>query len=228
MMTIEGDCMNGLIYLIILAICVLSVYFAKKLLGNLGLIITFLSMSIVSFILSFKYITLSTINLTANSITYITMFTSLYLLLESKEKKEVKKAVNLNFLLSIFGAIMLYIMTYHTQTLTDNISINMKNVFLNNYRILLTYPITILISNYILIYTYEKIKKLYDNMFISTVTTYLLVGIIEAIMYFFLAYYSILSTKTIIKLILSTYMIRLIITVIYSLFLTLITKKVKQ
>lgn len=217
--------MNILIYLCILIISIFSIYISKKLLGNLGLKITFLGMNIVSFILAFKYVTLSTINLNANSITYITMFTCAYLLLETTDKKEVKKLTNLNFIISIFSAVILYIMTYYTQSLTDTISINMKNVFLNNYRILLAYPVTTLLSNYILIGTYEKIKNLYDNMFISTVTTYLLIGIIEGIIYTSLVYYQVLSTKIIIQLILSTYMIRLILTVIYSLFLTVLPKK---
>jgi len=145
------------------------------------------------------------------------------------EKKQVKKIANMNFLVNIFITIMLFMMSYHTQSLTDTISINMKNVFITNYRVLLTYPITILLSNYILVHTYEKIKSLYDNMFISTVTTYLLVGIIEAILYFLLSYFNLLSIKNIIKLVLSTYMIRLVITVIYSLFLIKMTeKKVKK
>jgi len=228
-MTIEGEYMNILIYLIMFITCIACIYISKKILGNFGLIITFLGMNILSFILSFKYVTISTINLNANCISYVTMFTALYLLLENMEKKQVKKIANMNFLVNIFITIMLFMMSYHTQSLTDTISINMKNVFITNYRVLLTYPITILLSNYILVHTYEKIKSLYDNMFISTVTTYLLVGIIEAILYFLLSYFNLLSIKNIIKLVLSTYMIRLVITVIYSLFLIKMTeKKVKK
>ncbi len=217
--------MNILIYLCILIISMLVLYISKKTLGNLGLIATFIGMNLLSLILAFKYITLSTINLNSNSITYITMFTSLYLLLEKRDKKEVKKIINLSFIINIFSAIMLFIMTYYTQSLTDTISINMKNVFFNNYQILIIYPLTTLLSNYILIWAYDKIKNLYDNIFIATVTTYLLVGIIEGLIYTPLAYYQILNVKTIIQLILSTYMIRLILTVIYSIYLTLLSRK---
>ena len=116
-------------------------------------------------------------------------------------------------------------MTSYTQVLTDSISINMKNVFDSNSGILLVYPLTTLLSGYLSIWTYEKIKKLYDNHFISIVTMYLLTGIVEGIIYTFLVYSNILKTKTIILILLSTYMIRLITTVIYSLFLILISKK---
>ena len=116
-------------------------------------------------------------------------------------------------------------MTNHTSSLTDTIGINIKNVFEVNSIILLTYPIVTLISNYLLIIMYEKIKKLYDNMFITTVTTFMLIGIIEGMLYTTISYYNILNFKTIIQLILATYMIKLIITVIYSIYLMFITKK---
>lgn len=217
--------MNVVLYLCILIISIVSIYFANKFLGKLGLIITFIGMNIVSFILSFKYVTLSTINLNSNCIPYVTMLISLYLFLEQNDKKETRKIANLNFIINIFMAIMLYIMTYYTQSLTDTISINMKNVFASNYRILIVYPLTTLLANHLLIWVYEKIKKLYDNHFITTVTIYLLVGIIESIIYCSLIYNNILNIKTIILITLSTYMIRLITTVIYSLFLTILSKK---
>lgn len=220
--------MNELIYLSILIITMLSLYLAKKLKKTLGLTIIFLEMSLISFILAFKYITLSTIHINSNSITYMTMFASLYLLLETTNKSDVKKIVNLNFLVSIFSAILLWIMTRHTISLTDTIGINIKNVFGDNYRILIIYPFTTLISNYLLIWMYNKIKNLYDNTFITMVTTYLLIGIIEGIIYTIFVYNNILTIKVMIQLILSTYMIRLIITVIYSLFLTLIYQKKVQ
>lgn len=217
--------MNILIYLGIAIICMASIYYANKLLGKLGLTITFIAMSTVSFILTFKYVTLSTINLNSNCFPFVTMLTSLYLLLETTSKKETKEIVNLNFIGNIFTAVMLYIMINYTQILTDTISINMKNVFDSNSRILLVYPLTTLLSNYLYIWTYDKIKKLYDNHFISIVTIYLLVGIVEGIIYTFLCYRNILNIKTIILILLSSYMIRLIITVIYSLFLILTSKK---
>lgn len=217
--------MNILIYLIILIICAGTLYLSNKLLGKLGLTIIAITMNCVSFLLTFKYVTLSTINLNSNCIPYVTMLIAIYLLLEKTTKKETKEVANLTFIINIFISVMLYIMTYHTQSLTDTISINMKNVFLKNTQILIAYPITTLISHHLLIWVYEKIKQIYDNYFITTVTIYLLVGIIEGIIYTIIAYNRILTTKTIILIILSTYMIRLITTIIYSLLLTLLSKR---
>ena len=217
--------MNIIIYLIIFIICFLFLYLSNKLLGNLGLVITTITMNITSFILSFKYTTLSTINLNSNSICYITMLISLYLLIEKTNKEETRKISNLNFIINIFIGIMLYIMTYHKEVLTDTVSVNMKNIFMNNSTILITYPLTTLLSSHLLIIVYEKIKELYDNYFITMVTIYLLVGLIEGLTYTFITYNKVLNTKGIIMILLSTYMIRLITTVIYSIILTITNKK---
>ena len=216
--------MNILIYLSILIILILFLFLISKLLGNLGLIMTTIMTSVLALITSFKYITLTTIDINSSVILYITMYTSLYLLLENTTEKETKKIVVLNFLINIFTAFFLFLMSYHTQALTDSISINMKNVFIENYRILITYPVSTFFSSILLILLYQKIKKLYDLPFITTVTTYLVVGLINALIFYLGSYYNIFTLKVIIELSLSTYMIGLIITVIYSLILPKLNK----
>ena len=216
--------MNILIYLSIIIILILFLFLISKLLGNLGLIMTTIMTSVLALITSFKYITLTTIDINSSVILYITMYTSLYLLLENTTEKETKKIVVLNFLINIFTAFFLFLMSYHTQALTDSISINMKNVFIENYRILITYPVSTFFSSILLILLYQKIKKLYDLPFITTVTTYLVVGLINALIFYLGSYYNIFTLKVIIELSLSTYMIGLIITVIYSLILPKLSK----
>lgn len=216
--------MNILIYLSIIIILILFLFLISKLLGNLGLMMTTIMTSVLALITSFKYITLTTIDINSSVILYITMYTSLYLLLENTTEKETKKIVGLNFLINIFTAFFLFLMSYHTQSLTDSISINMKNVFIENYRILITYPISTFLSSILLILLYQKIKKLYDLPFITTVTTYLVIGLVNNLIFYLGSYYNIFTLKIIIELSLSTYMIGLIITVIYSLILPKLSK----
>ena len=218
--------MNILICFLLLVISLVSLYFFYKFLGKLGLSLLLVIMNIISLVASFKYITLTTINLNANVFSYITMFTTIYLLMENYSEKEVKKYINMNFFITIFTSILLFLMSYHQESIIDSISINMKNVFINNYRILIAYPLSTFLSNYLLIILYKKMTKLYDIPFITTVTTYLVVGLVSNLTFYFGAYLKIFNLKTILELSLSTYMISLIITVIYSILLPQI-KKVK-
>lgn len=220
--------MNLILLIVAVIISLFITFITNKYMGKLGIIALYTISNLVAFILSFKLINISKLNFISNTLVYVMMLTMLYLLLERKETSEAKKIINFTFFINIFSSIMLYITSSYTQSLTDTIGINMTNVFINNYRMLLAYPISQFVSQKILIYVYDRIKKIYDNLFISTVTTYLLIGLIEILLFSIVAYYNILRNKVIIEIILSTYMIRLIITVIYSLLLPIFLKKAKK
>lgn len=220
--------MNLILLIVAVIISLFITFITNKYMGKLGIIALYTISNLVAFILSFKLINISNLNFISNTLVYVMMLTMLYLLLERKETSEAKKIINFTFFINIFSSIMLYITSSYTQSLTDTIGINMTNVFINNYRMLLAYPISQFVSQKILIYVYDRIKKIYDNLFISTVTTYLLIGLIEILLFSIVAYYNILRNKVIIEIILSTYMIRLIITVIYSLLLPIFLKKAKK
>ena len=219
--------MNDLLLICILLIGILSIILLNKTLKNLGLKITFITFNTLSLILAFKYILVSTLNANASIITYSVMFTSLCLILEQKKKKEANKLITMGLIISVFSSIFLYIMSLYTQSLNDTIGINMNNVFINNYKVLIFYPISIFISQKVLIFIYTKIKNIYNNLFISTVTSYLLVGLIDSIMFTTLTYYNTLNNQTIIKILLSTYMLKIIVIVIYTIILTILNKDKK-
>lgn len=219
--------MNILIYLSILVLSLLTVYITNKKLDKLGLVIAFSLMNLLSFILTFKYITISTLDINANSIAYISMFSILYLYLEKTNVKETRKLINLNMFMNIFIVSLLVLMSLYVQTLDDTVGINMRNVFIENYRILIAYPITLTLSLHGIIVMYNKVKTIYDNMFITTNVTFLLIGLLELILFTIISYAFILDIKTMIELVLSTYMLKIILTVIYSLLLLLIQNKKK-
>ena len=219
--------MNILIYFCILALSIFTIYIFNKKLDKLGLTVMFSLMNLLSFILAFKYITISTLNINANAITYISMFSILYLYLEKTNEKETKKLINLNTIMNLLIVSLLVLMSLYIQTIDDTVGINMKNVFIDNYRILIAYPITLSLSLHGIIKMYNKVKTIYDNMFITTTVTFLLVGLIDLILFTLISYLLVMNVKTMIKLILSTYMLKIILTVIYSLFLMLIQNKKK-
>lgn len=219
--------MNILICFCILIIITIFIYLMKLLLDKQGLIIALFTLNVISFILSFKIVKISNFSIISNSIPYISIYTIIYLLLEKNKQKDIKQIININLITNIFISVMLYIMSYYIQSIEDTVGINMTNVFVRNYRILISYPIVTFISQKLTIIMYNKIKNLYDNKFISTTTTYLSIGLIDIVAYILVSYYNLYDIKILIELLLPTYMIRLIITVLHSLFLIIITSKKK-
>ena len=219
--------MNILLLLCILIILTLAIYLLQKTLDKLGLLIGITLMNILAFILSFKYTILSNITISTNSIAFISMLTVIYLYYEKTNEKETKKVINEIFIINIIAAGLLYIMSLYPQEVINTVGINIKNVFIDNYRMLIAYPITTLLSSYGMIYIYKKIKNLYDNMFISTTVSFLIIGLLELLLFNLITYLFRFNFKTIIELTLGTYMVRIILTVIYSFYLTLLLKKKK-
>ena len=219
--------MSILIYICILFILTTFIYLLYKLLDKTGLVIAITTTNLLSFMLSFKYMLFSTFTININSVAYISMLSALYLYYEKSTKKEVNKLINEIFILNIISALLLPLASLYVQSINDTIGINMKNVFIDNYRILIAYPITSFISSHGMIMIYKKVKEIYDNMFISTTVSFLLIGLIDMILFTLISYLNIFNIKAIIQLILSTYMLRILLTVIYSFFLTLVLKKKK-
>ena len=219
--------MNIIICFCILIILTMLIYLLYKFLDKLGLLVAIIITNALSFILSFKYMSLSNLTINVNSISYISLLSALYLYHEKTSKKETNKIINMLLFLNVFIGILLYLSPLYIQTIDDTVGINMKNVFYDNYRILFAYPICSMLSSYGMLFIYRKVKEIYDNMFISTTVSFLLIGLLDLILFNMISYFLILTNKTIIQLILSTYMLRILLTVIYSFFLTQILKKKK-
>ena len=221
--------MNELLMLCVLVIGILSLYFANKLLNTFGIKIVFITFNLLSLILSFKYLTLSSFHVNASVLTQCIIFTCICMLIEKDLLKENNKVINTSLIINILASLLLYIMSNYTQSINDTVGINITNVFYYNSRILIIYPIANYLSLKITTYLYLKVKKIYDSIFISMVSTYLASGLINFIIVTFGSYYKILKIQDIIKLLLSSYMIELIIIVIYSIIITLLkSKKVKK
>ena len=219
--------MNMLIGFCILSISLLLIYIFTRNKDSLETSILFTILNTITFILSFKYTTISTFPVNTNSITFVSMLSVLYIYYERNNIKETRKLINQTFVINIGACLLLLLSSFYTQTIDDTIGINMKNLFIDNYRILITYPIVFLLSNYGIIYIYKKIKDIYDNMFISTSVSFLLIGLIELIVFTLCSYLMKFDMRTIVRLILSTYMLRILLTILYSFFLTFIIKKKK-
>ena len=120
--------------------------------------------------------------------------------------------------------------TGYIPSVNDTVSINMQNTFGNYSRLLLIYPVTLILSEYLSLHYYQKLKDTYNDSFITLAFTYLLVGLIDTIIFSFVSYLNIISLKEIVTLALSSYLIRLLIIIIYYFVLDpdFLKKKVKK
>ena len=141
--------------------------------------------------------------------------------------KSIMYISSLTLYSNISVALLLTVMNYFVPAITETISINMKGTFGYNYKILILYPIIILITQYIVIKLYKLIMSLQNNVSISIILTYIITGLIQTVLFYIIAYINILEIKYSLFLGISTYILGIPITILnLPLIKFLIKKKV--
>ncbi len=221
--------MNALLFILIIIISFSSLYLFNKFLNKEGLYLWIIIASIISYISSFKIINIFNYPMIASIPIYITIFISVFLLIENYSIKDAKKGCVISLISSIMTTIFLFISISYSPSMNDNISINLYNVFIKNYILYLSYPIILYLSLYFSIKSYELLKKEYKSLIISNMMTLILLGLIDTILISFSLINNI-DIKTIIIIIFTNYFLKLIISMIGTLFMSYLTvkKKVKE
>ena len=120
-------------------------------------------------------------------------------------------------------------MNYFIPTITETISINMQGTFEYNYKILIVYPIIILISELIITKLYKLITHIQNNIPICIILTYIMTSLLYTIVFAILSYLGILEIKNSLYVGISTYIMGIFITIINIIYIKILTsKKVKK
>ena len=94
-------------------------------------------------------------NTNLSIIPIIASLTILYIFLTKYGYKENKNLIKLSLYTNIGSSILLVIMNFYIPAITETISINMEGTFEYNYKILIIYPLIVLISQYIVVNLYK-------------------------------------------------------------------------
>ena len=155
----------------------------------------------------------------------IIIFTVIYIFLTKYNKKETKNLLSITLYSNITAALLLVVMNYFIPAITETISINMKGTFEYNYKILILYPIIILISQFVTIKLFSLLKELQDNVIVSIILTYIITGLLYTVVFYAIAYIDLLPVKYSLFLGISTYILGLVITIIHIIFINFLYKK---
>ena len=96
---------------------------------------------------------------------------------------------------------------------------------LYNYKILILYPITILLSQYIIIKLFNYLKELQSNIIINITLTYITTGLVYTLVFYLIAYINLIDIKNTVFMGVSSFLIGIIITLLNTLIIDLIFKK---
>ena len=217
--------MEEVITLILVLLTLLIIFCMYKMLDKRGLYFALVLISLISFVLSFKISYIFKMNINIGIIPLIATFTIIYIFLIKYNKKETKNLIIITLCSNVAVALLLTIMNYFIPALTETISINMKGTFETNYKILILYPIIVAISQFATIKLFTLLTELQDNIIISIVLSYIIVGLIYTVGFSAISYIEVIPIKYSLFLGISDYIFGLLITIINAIYVNILHSK---
>lgn len=206
-----------------LAFMILITYFNEK----KSVIYSYIMCNIINYILSFKIINVFGLNINANVITSVIFILMTYLIIEKTNVKEYKKIIFQVLNINIIIAIFLFITSIYIGAVNDTYMIDIKNVFLSNYKILLSYPFVTIITELILFIIYKNTYEDNINANLRIILTNLNALMCDTFIFNIFGYIFSISYKEVILLIITNYLIKVLLTSLISPLITyLFGKKV--
>ena len=217
--------MEEIITLILVLLTLLTIYCLYKMLDKRGLYFGLVIMNLIAFVLSFKISYIFKMNINIGIIPLIASFTIIYLFLTKYNSKETKNLLLISLYSNITVSLLLAVMNFFIPAIEETISINMKGTFEYNYKILISYPIIIFLSQLATAKLFDLLRQLQDNTSISIALTYIITGLIYTVLLYLISYFDMLEIQYTLFLGISTYILGLAITLINIGFIYLLNHK---
>ena len=217
--------MEEIITIILVLLTLLTIFCLYKMLDKRGLYFSLVMLDLISFVLTFKISYIFKMNINVGIIPLIASFSVIYIFLTKYNSKETKNLLSITFYSNITASLLLTIMNYFIPAITETISINMQGTFEYNYKILIAYPIIVLISQLATAKLYNLLKQIQDNISISIALTYIITGLIYTVLFYAIAYIDLLEITYSLFMGISTYILGLVITIINIIFINFLHKK---
>ena len=219
--------MSEIIFLIITIISMITIPLAYNYLDKKGLYLMLIIMTIVSYLLSFKVLNIWGLSVSANIITTISILEIVYLLIEKETKKNHYNYLFLTIFCLIATAFAILTTSSYIPSINDTLSTNMKGLFIDNYQILIIFPLLLIITEIISPQIYLTLNQIYQNKIISINLIYMVLGLLNSLIFSFIAYASDQSFLSKLNIALATYFIGLIISILYTPIFNYLTSKKK-
>ena len=217
--------MEEIITLVLILLTLLVIFCLYKMLDKRGLYFSLVILNLISFILSFKISYIFKMNINVGIIPLISTFTIIYIFLKKYNVKETKNLLLITLYSIIITALLLTIINFFIPAITETISINLKETFEYNYKILISYPIIVLISQFLTIKLFELLKQLQDNISVSVILTYIITGLLYTVLAYIISYIEIMEIRYSLFLGISTYIMGIAITIINIIFINILNHK---
>ena len=217
--------MEEIITIILILLTLLTIFCLYKMLDKRGLYFCLVILDLIAFVLTFKISYVFKMNINLGIIPLIASFTVIYIFLTKYNKKETKNLLSITLYSNITAALLLVVMNFFIPAITETISINMQGTFEYNYKILIGYPIIILLSQLATAKLYDLLNQIQDNISVSIALTYIITGLLYTVIFYAISYINLMDIQYSLFMGISTYILGLAMTIIHIIFINFLYKK---
>lgn len=219
--------MEEVIILILILLSLLTIFCLYKMLDKRGMYFSLVILNLISFVLSFKITNVFKLNININIVSIIATLSIIYIFIIKYGYKEINNLLKVALYSNIGTALLLITMNYFVPAITETISINMQGTFEYNYKILIVYPIIILLSQYVVTKLYKLVYSLQNNIILCISLTHIISSLLYTVILCALSYINIIDIQHSLFVGISTYIIGLPILIINIIFINYIVKNKK-
>lgn len=222
--------MDIIIFLLLTAICIGSIYLVHKYFGKQEFYILAIIYSILSFLMSFKMTKILGININMGIIFSDGLLIILYYFASKYDKKEVNKLLLLIIISIITMGIVAMLISFTIPSLYDSNSLYYSDLVFNSLPILVFYPIALLITLFISSYCFEELRKEKKNRLIKTLLTIIGIMFIDTFIFIYFSYAILIRFDISLVFSLDNYLVKTMIMILFILISSRIfkVKKVKE
>lgn len=219
--------MEEIIILILIFLSLLTIFCLYKMLDKRGLYFSLVILNVIGLVLCFKITTIFKMNINISIVPIIATLSIIYIFIIKYGYKEISNLIKITLYTNLITVILLIIMNYFVPAITETISINMQGTFEYNYKILISYPIVMLISEILISKLYKLIYSLQNNYLICISLTHIITSLMYTVILCITSYIDIIEMKYSLFVGISTYIIGLPILIINMMFINYLVKNKK-
>lgn len=219
--------MNEILWIFTLLISFIFVLLSYKYLGKTGLLLWICTATIISNIQTIKLVNLFGIETSLGTILYGSTFLATDILNLEYGSNIAKKSILVGFIGMITVSLFMSISLIYLPSVNDFSQESLNVIFTSNIRITIASLVAFVISEYIDTIIFEKLQTKYNKLWISNNGSTILCQMIDTIIFTTITYYGLISITSIIEIMLSMYIFKVIIALMDTPFIY-ISERIKK
>lgn len=220
--------MNEILWFLTLMLSFMSIILCYKYLGKNGLFLWIVVATLVSNIQTIKTIELFGLETSLGTILYGSTFLATDILNYKYGLKESRKTIIYGFLSMIIMTVFMVICLSYEPSVNDFAQASLSTIFSFNIRITVASLVGFGVSQFIDTFLFHKLQKRYNKLWISNNASTMVCQIIDTIIFTLIAYIGIMKFNTIMEIMVSMYIFKLIVALLDTPFMYLATKIKKE